>query len=244
MRRFLLALQFLTILKIKAKPEIIEKDFGISLAYFPIIGLFIGLVLILIFNIFGFLPHLVKIALILIVYVIITGALHLDGFTDTCDGLYAGRSKEEILAIMRDPHTGAMGVIGLICLLLFKFVVLFSLPEKILIKTLIAMVVFGRWSQVFSCYISKDMLQEGTAKYFVEYVNTKIISFATLFTLGLFLMLLKIKGLMSFLICGFVVFLFINFIKKKIGGLTGDTIGATNEVAEIGYVFISLFLFS
>lgn len=244
MKRFLLALQFLTIFGLKTKLKITEENLGRSLVYFPIVGLFIGLFLVLVSGIFGFLPHLVKIALILIVYIIITGALHLDGFTDTCDGFYAGKTKEEILTIMRDPYIGVMGAIGLICLLLFKFTILFCIPEKILVKILITMTVFGRWSQVFSCYISKDMLQEGTAKYFVEYVNTKIISFATLFTLGLFLMLLKIKGLMSFLICGFVVFLFINFIKKKIGGLTGDTIGATNEVAEIGYVFISLFLFS
>lgn len=244
MKRFLLALQFLTILGFKTKPEITEEDLGRSLIYFPIVGLFIGLFLALIFNILGFLSYPVKIILILIIYIIITGAIHLDGFIDTCDGLYAGRSKEEILAIMRDPHTGAMGVIGLVCLLLFKFVVFLSLPEEILIKTLIVVVVFGRWSQVFSCYISKDTLQEGTARYFIEYVDTKTIFFTTLFTLGLSLMLLKVKSVVSFLISGFIVFSFVNFVKRKIGGVTGDTVGAASEVAEIGYAFINLILFS
>jgi len=244
LKRFLLALQFLTIFGLKTKLKITEENLGRSLIYFPIVGLFIGLFLVLVSSIFGFLPHLVKIALILIVYIIITGAIHLDGFIDTCDGLYAGKSKEEILAIMRDPHTGAMGVIGLVCLLLFKFVVFFSLPEKILIKTLIAMVVFGRWSQVFSCYISKDLLQEGTAKYFIEYVNTKAMFFTTLFTLGLSLMLLKAKGLVSFLASALIAFLFVSFVKRKIGGVTGDIIGATSEVSETGYAFINLILFS
>jgi len=239
-KKFLIALQFLTILPIKIKSEIKERDFGASLVYFPIIGAFIGLLLVLIFIIFSFLPYLVKVALVLITYIIITGGMHLDGFADTCDGFYAGKSKEETLAIMRDPHIGTIGVIGLICLLLFKFVILISIPREVLEKSLIAMVVFGRWSQVFACYTSDYARQEGKARSFIEYAGNKGIFLATLFTLSVFFFSLKMKGLILFLASALPVFLFINFTKRKIGGMTGDTIGATNELAEAGLLFFNL----
>lgn len=243
MKQLFIALQFLTILPVKIKSEIKERDFGASLIYFPLVGAFIGLLLVSVIIIFGFLPYLVRVALVLITYIIITGAIHLDGFADTCDGFYAGRSKEEVLAIMRDSHIGTMGVIGLVCLLLFKFTLLISIPEETLWKFLVTMVAFGRWSQVFACYASKYARQEGKARYFIEYAGAKEILLATLFTLGLFFMLLEIKGLVSFFIPALTVFLFVNFAKRKAGGMTGDTIGATSELAEVSYVFINLFLF-
>lgn len=233
MKQLLIALQFLTILPVKIKSEIKERDFGASLIYFPLVGAFIGLLLVSVIIIFGFLPYLVKVALVLITYIIITGAIHLDGFADTCDGFYAGRSKEEVLAIMRDSHIGTMGVIGLICLLLLKFTLLISIPEETLWKFLVTMVAFGRWSQVFACYASKYARQEGKAKYFIEYAGVKEILVATLFTLGLFFVLLKARGLVSFFISALAVFLFVNFVKRKTGGMTGDTIGATSETAEV-----------
>lgn len=240
MKLLLVALQFLTILPIKIHAEIKPKDFGASLVYFPIIGAFIGLPLVLIFIIFSFLPYLVRIALVLITYIIITGGMHLDGFADTCDGFYAGKSKEGVLAIMRDPHIGTIGVIGLICLLLFKFIILISIPKEILEKSLIAMVVFGRWSQVFTCYTANYARQEGKASYFIEYAGNKEILLATLFTLGVFFLLLKMNGIILFLASLLPVFLFINFTKRRIGGITGDTIGATNEIAETGLLFFNL----
>ena len=240
MKRFLIALQFLTILPIKIKSEIKEKDFGRSLIYFPIVGIFIGLALALILFVFDFLPHLVRVTLVLVGSIVITGGIHLDGFADTCDGFYGSKPKQKILEIMRDSRTGVMGVIGIVSVLLLKFALLTSIPQNILWKSLIMMAVFARWSQVLACYISNYSRKEGKAKYFIEYASEKEFVVGTLFTIVLFLVLGKFKGVILFILSLLPILLFMNYAKRKIGGMTGDTIGATNEIAEIAVLLFTL----
>ena len=160
MKRFLIALQFLTILPFNIKGKIEEKDFGRSLIYFPIVGLLIGLFLASIAYISAFLPSLVISVLILAAWMAITGGIHLDGFADTCDGFYGNRPKEDILKIMRDSRIGTMGAAGVVMLLLFKFATLSSIRPEDLWKVLIMTVVFARWSQVLACSISKYVRDE------------------------------------------------------------------------------------
>ncbi|MBU2102175.1 MAG: adenosylcobinamide-GDP ribazoletransferase, partial [Candidatus Omnitrophica bacterium] len=101
MKRFLIALQFLTILPFSIKGKIEKEDFGRSLVYFPIVGLLLGFFLASIAYISLSLPPMVRSILILVVWMVITGGIHLDGFADTCDGFYGIRPREEILKIMR-----------------------------------------------------------------------------------------------------------------------------------------------
>ncbi len=243
MKKFLIALQFLTTLPIKIRSEIKAKDFGGSLAYFPIVGAFIGVLLVLILFVFNFLPHLVTVILVLIGSIVVTGGIHLDGFADTCDGFYGRRSKEQILKIMRDSRIGVMGVIGLVSLLLLKFSLMLNIPQNILWKALIAMTVFSRWSQSLACYMSKYARKEGKAKYFIEYSTKREFLRAGLFTVALFLLLMKLKGIVLLSLSLLPIFLFINYAKRKIGGMTGDTIGATSEIAELAVLFFVLIYF-
>ena len=240
MKQFLIALQFLTILPIKIKSGVKRKDFGVALIYFPIAGALIGLLLVLILLVFGFLPHLVTAVLVLIGSIVITGGLHLDGYADTCDGFYGSKPKEKILEIMQDSRVGVMGVIGIVGLLLLKFTLIVSIPQNILWRVLIMMVVFARWSQVLACYTSNYARKEGKAKYFVECARKRELLIGGLFTAASFLLLLKFKGVILLTLSLFPVFLFINYVKRKIGGMTGDTIGATSEVAEIAVLFFAL----
>ena len=233
MNYFLIALQFLTILPIKIKSEIKEKDFGASLLYFPIVGLGIGLVLSLSTFLLSSLPVLIKSAIILTVSTVITGGIHLDGFADTCDGFYGNRPREKILEIMRDSHIGTMGVIGVVSLLLLKFSLIASLRNEILWKALILMAVFSRWTQCLACSNSVYARKEGKAKYFIEYASKRDVFIGGLFSLALFVLLMQIKGIILFLVSAPMIFLFLQYIKKKIGGMTGDTIGAISEVAEV-----------
>lgn len=238
MKKFLIALQFLTIFPIKIKSEIKEEDFGRSLVYFPIVGILIGCILVFCSFLFNFLPHLVLCCLILIISIMINGAIHLDGFADTCDGLYGSRTKEKILEIMKDSCIGAMGAIGIVLLLIFKFTLLASIPPKNLWKFLILMSGFSRWTQVLACYSSNYARLQGQAKSFVEYAKKGDFLIATIFILIVFLLLIQIKGIILFFISILPIFILINFIKKKLDGITGDIIGATSETAE---VFILLF---
>lgn len=233
MRRFIIALQFLTIFPVKIRKDLKKEDFGKSLIYFPFSGMLIGLFLVLILYLFAFLPHLVTIAIVLIASIVITGGMHLDGFADTCDGFYAGRSKEEILAIMRDSRIGTMGVIGIFCLLLLKFALLASIQENILWKPLIMMPLFARWAQLFLCYISKYAREEGKARFFIEYADRKSLILGSIFSVGIFLLLTSLRGLILFFLSTLAVILFMYYVKRRLGGMTGDTIGAASEIAEV-----------
>ncbi len=242
MKQFLIALQFLTILPINIRSEIKERDFGSSLLYFPVIGILIGLVLSTAVFLVGLLPNLVVGVIILIISIVITGGIHLDGFADTCDGFYGSKPKDKILEIMRDSRVGTMGVVGVVCLLLLKFTLIVSIPREMLWKVLIMMAVFARWSQVLACYMSEYARKEGKAKYFIEHAGKKELFMGILLTSGLFFLLMQIKGIILFLISMFPILLFINCIKRKIGGMTGDTIGSVSEIAEVLILLFCLFV--
>lgn len=242
MKRFLIALQFLTILPVKIKSEIKEIDFGKALLYFPIVGMLIGFLLAGAAFFLGFATDLFKGACVLILSIIITGGIHLDGFADMCDGFYSNKSKEKILEIMRDSHIGVMGVIGIVSLLFLKIALIVSIPQNILWKSLIMMATFSRWSQAMACFTSTYARKNGKAKFFIEYAELKDIIIGGLFTFVLFLLLAKLKGIVVFALAFLLSLLFIQYVKRKIGGMTGDTIGAINEVAEAAILFLAYFL--
>lgn len=240
MKRFLVALQFLTVLPIKITSEIAEEDFGKSLRYFPLVGMLIGLALSGVASLSSLLPNPVVAVLILIMSIVLTGGIHLDGFADTCDGFYGPRSKERILEIMRDSRVGVMGVTGVFCLLALKCTLIASIPHNVLWKLLIMMTVFARWSQVLVCCTSNYAREEGKAKYFVEYAGKKELLVGSIFAVVLFLFLMKLKGLVLLVVSLLPLLLFMNYVKRKIGGVTGDTVGATSEIAEVAVLFFGL----
>lgn len=236
MKYFLIALQFLTVLPIKIKTKVTERDLGKSLVYFPLAGGVIGIFLALIALIFGLLSHNISIVMVLISSAILTGALHLDGFGDVCDGFFGGRSKENVLSIMRDSRIGAFGVTGLLSLFLLKFVLLLNIPQKILPGMLIVMVMFSRWIQVFACCRFDYVRTQGKAKGFMSGIHRKGFIIATCFLLIAGLGLGGVKMPVILIGASLPVIFFMRYVKKKIGGMTGDTIGASSEIAELSFL--------
>ena len=135
-----------------------------------------------------------------------------------------------------------MGAAGVVMLLLIKFATLSSIRSEDLWKVLIITVVFARWSQVLVCATSKYARDEGKAKYFIEYAKKSDMFIGALFTLLLNWLLMGVKGVILFVILLAVIFLFIQYVKRKIGGMTGDTVGAANEIAEAASLLFSLIL--
>jgi len=240
MKHFFIALQFLTILPVKIKTQVTERDLGKALAYFPIVGGIIGLCLVLVSLIFDFLSRDVSIVMVLIASAVLTGAIHLDGFADVCDGFFGAKDKEKVLNIMRDSRIGAFGVTGLVCLFLLKFVLLLKIPQNMLAGVLIVMVIFARWVQVLACFRCDYARKQGKAIGFIAGVGKKGLTIATGFLIiaALGLMGVKVIIILSFSSLPAIFFMF--YAKKRIGGMTGDTIGGVSEIAELSFLLFFL----
>ncbi len=238
MKSLLTALQFLTIIPLRPPVRMEERDIAHSMSFFPLVGMMIGAFLILINLITSrYLSPLVASALILIGWVGITGALHLDGFTDTVDGLCGGKNKEQILSIMEDSFIGAKGAITLILLLLLKFTILLGLATNHKNYALLFAPVAGRWSMVAGIYLSSYAREEGLAKAFFSHKTAKGILWATFTTFCLGLILFRIEFFYIIGIALAVNLFLISYLKKRIGGLTGDNLGALNEIIEVITLF-------
>lgn len=235
MRSFLVALQFLTIIPVKLKETVSEDDLTKSMTYFPLIGLLLGAILVLVNLVASSLfPPLTAKAIVLIALVIFTGALPLDGFANTCEGFLGGKRRDEVLVTMRERRLGFRGVIGLICLLLIKFVLLYGLIERVEFGALLLMPVIGRWAMVaigaFTPYAGEMSKKDSSASDEDNYrilIRTSIITFIlSLLLFRFFVIPLTVVACLSILILRW-------FSLKRAGGITRDIRGATAELMEI-----------
>ncbi len=243
MRIFLLALQFLTVIPIKIK-NLKEKEMSWSLIFFPIIGAILGAVLVIfekILCLWGF-PDFALSVILVISLIIFTAGLHLDGLSDTADAFLSGRNREGKLKIMRDPHAGIMGILAVLSIILLKISLLMSFG---LIKPIVLflMCVLSRYSLVLAIFLFPYARQEGKAMVFFEGINGKIFLAAAVIALSLVIFAWSVKGLLVFLLVCASTYIIARFIAKRIGGMTGDTLGAILEINEalilVGCFFIS-----
>ncbi|HUL20446.1 MAG TPA: adenosylcobinamide-GDP ribazoletransferase, partial [Thermodesulfobacteriota bacterium] len=175
MKDFFQALSFLTILPVGrlSLPE--EKGLARSMAYFPLAGLLLGLLLAMAYFLLSLLfSKSLVLWLTLGWLALLTRGLHLDGFADTVDGFAAGGSKEKILEVMRDSRIGAFGVVGLILLIGAKYLALDGIARESIPRALILMTVMGRNSMVWVCYRSPYARPGGgLAQPFAENLTTR-----------------------------------------------------------------------
>ena len=234
MKSFLTALKFLTVLPFGKKLEFQEKELAKSTGYFPLVGVLIGLLLVAVdFILSPFFSNSIVNLFILITLIVITGALHLDGFMDAVDGLFGGQDQDEKLRIMKDTQTGSFGIVALIVLLLLKFTLISELSgERIFPLILILMPALGRWSMVSAMPFYPYPRKKGTGS-FTKFVEKKDVLIATVIMFVLTIGLLRLEGLI--LLFGTFIFMVLitQLISRKIGGMTGDTYGALNEVIEV-----------
>jgi adenosylcobinamide-GDP ribazoletransferase len=233
MTAFLLALQFLTIIPVRVK-KVSNGLIATSLLYFPLIGVFIGLAISgiqLLFAAFGLRQLSIDIISI-VALAFISGCMHLDGLSDTTDALLSHKNKEEMLKIMRDSHVGVMGVISIVAVLLLKIALLYSVAIHSKAVALILMCTLSRWALVFSIYLFPYARQEGKAKAYLEGITTKIFVISTIIALICVLIAGKVQGACAMAIAAGTTYFLGVYLKKRIGGITGDTCGATNELIE------------
>jgi len=235
MKNILRALSFLTILPMGQLPLSEEKELARSMVFFPLVGLVIGLLLALGYYLLSFLfSKSLVLWLTIGLLALLTRGLHLDGFADTMDGLGSGGTRKKILEVMRDSRIGAFGVISLILLIGAKYFTLDQIPIPSIPYTLILMAVMGRNAMVLVCYRSPYARSEGgLAKPFTENLGYREMALSLVSAFGIALLLMGLKGILVFLgICLFSLGYRFFFI-KKLGGVTGDILGAANELAEL-----------
>jgi adenosylcobinamide-GDP ribazoletransferase len=163
----------------------------------------------------------------------LTRGLHLDGLSDTMDGLASGGTKERILEVMRDSRIGAFGVISLILIVGAKYYCLDQISDSSLPCSFIVMSVLGRNAMVLVCYRSSYARREGLAKPFVEHLRIHEVAVSFLSALGIALLLMRLQGIVAFVGIGLFSLGCRFFFKRRLGGITGDILGATNELSEV-----------
>lgn len=163
MTRLLSAVAFLTILPAKAKVEPDPSKMAGTAAFFPLIGLILGAILVFVDQAAGIvLPDAPRSALVVVALAVLTGGLHLDGLADTFDGLAPGRTADERLAIMKDPRVGTFGTLAMIASLGLKYTLILSLGSVGRIEVLLAFPVLGRWAVLSPMAVWPDARQAVT----------------------------------------------------------------------------------
>ena len=234
MNRFLLAVGFLTIIPVRTTPPR-PGDMGRAAMWYPLVGFGLGLLLAMVYWAFGLLlPSLLAAALIVSVWALLTGGLHLDGLADCCDGLLATATPERRLEIMRDPRLGSFGVIGLILFLMLKVVTVSTLPPASFFLLPFTSSL-SRWL-IVPVALRPSARLSGMGVDFKSGLTPPVIVMAALVPaawtmLGLIFQTWSL--LIAVALAHLVTFGIIALARVRLGGVTGDVFGLTVELGEL-----------
>lgn len=233
---FRIAAAFLTVLPVARNLEMPPERLARSMGFFPAVGLAIGLGLVILDWLLGTLiPRPVLDCLLILILIVVTGALHLDGIADLIDGLAGGRGdRDSTLKIMKDSHVGAVAVVGLVMLLLLKYLSLYSLPLEHKSAALMLMPCAGRWIQVVLASFCRYLRPEGgTGAVFIDQVGERETLLATGTLLLACFVLFGLNGILLLFLLGLGAMGLIRYFEFRLGGVTGDVLGAATEVIEV-----------
>ena len=259
MKRFLIALQFLTIIPVRKGINVSEVEIAKSSSVFVLVGIIQGILLIATDYIAGrvFHPDLVT-GIILLVYVLSTGGFHLDGLADTFDAIAAkaegspDADQQKRLSILKDTATGPMGVTAILFSLGLKYLLLTNLTHFLTFtyySSLFFLPVISKWTMLISMFHGKQARENGLGNLFINKIGVKEVALSTTI---LCLLLILPKFLFSYYIPDnqyiFYALLLVTmyllcrvwilFFHKKFGGLTGDMLGAVSEITEVIFLLM------
>src|ERR1700752_1298565 len=226
------AFQFLTISPTLIKRMFTSQEMGRAVGWFPLVGVALGA------SLFGvnysaqlILPTTVSAALTLFAWVIFTRAFHLDGFMDTCDGLFGGRAPERRQEIMKDSRMSAFGVAGGILVLLTEYAAL--QPPINLFPALMLSTTLGRWASPLVIYAFPYVRADGLGIEMKGNVGIKEIILATLITAITIWLVYGWMGFLLMLGAAIVGFLIAFYAMRLLSGLTGDIYGTVTTLVEM-----------
>ena len=207
-----------------------------SIKYFPLVGFLLGGILAISYWLLSFiLPLNIAIILVMAFELILTGAMHHDGLADVCDAFGASRDKTRILAIMKDSHIGVYGVLGIAVMLLLHYVTLSNFNCAQIPFIILTGNTFSRIAApIFvgtHCYVTPN--ETSKSKAMLSKLNWKEISVSVIIGLLPVFLLLNWQFWFAIIIPMLVFLLFMHYCTKRIGGYTGDCLGATQKFTEV-----------
>jgi adenosylcobinamide-GDP ribazoletransferase len=233
---FFAAFQFLTIM-----PPIIRRSFtlpelGRAVGFYPLVGLVLGALLAGVALLLDpYLSPILNSALLLALWVLLTGGLHIDGLLDSADGIFGGNTLAQRLKIMRDERIGAYGTIAGILLLLLKFSALLSMSG---ITPLLLALTVGRWSITLAISAFPYARPQGLGSAIHDNSNWWQFVFSSAITLAAVWFIGGWLGLTALGCAGVITIMISRFSQLKLGGLTGDVYGAICEISELACLII------
>jgi len=237
------AFQFLTRLPM---PSVTfeEDSLSRSVKFFPLVGLAVGSGAALLQSVL--IVHLARplTAFVVLTYlVLITGCLHEDGLADTADGFGGGWTKDRVLAILRDSRIGSYGAIALVLSLMARYLLLASLPMERFIAYVISAHVLCRWSSLpLSYFLPPAREQEGQGARIAKLTSFSSLLFGSALSTAIVIFALRRSSVAPLLVAPLIVLVSGWFYNKKIGGITGDCFGATNQLTEIAIYFCGVWI--
>jgi adenosylcobinamide-GDP ribazoletransferase len=242
LKPFIYAWQFLTAVPLSRTlhhpaPDVLAG----SMLWYPLVGILLGGVVALTDVVLvRWLPREVVAALLIFLLVAMTRGLHQDGLADTLDGLAGGRTVTDRLVIMRDPRLGAIGATGLFLSLIIRYGALVSLPDALRIPVLVCMPAIGRWGMVISAYGAPYARAEGgLASSFLTHLSGRHVFGASAVIVCLMLWCFGTVPALTAVLIGAVFSRLATMLCCHLfGGMTGDTLGATNELVEVSFLVL------
>ena len=226
-RRLILAIQFLTRLPTPQVRDFRQEDLSRSAVYYPLVGGIIGVLLALPLYGLADRPWLAG-ALTLLMWVWVTGALHLDGLGDVADAFGAAhRNPQRFLEVLKDPHMGVFGVVTLIMQLLLKFVLLTELAVSPLWFGIVLVPAWARWGTLWWSQRIPSLHGDGLGERFSWQLQP-----AAMWLWALLLVAISVFVAWPLLLALLLVPLVALWWKRKLGGISGDGLGASVEVTE------------
>lgn len=232
MRSFWLALQFLTRLPTPQLAELEPQTVGRSLLFYPLVGLIIGALLWALSQLVAGLPPTLSAALLLLLWLLLSGALHIDGLADMADAWVGGHGdRERTLTIMKDPYCGPMGVSAVVVVLLLKYAALLELVAHDALLLVVAPVV-GRSLALLLMLTTPYCRSQGLASDMVRHLPRRAAWLQLLLLAALLPCVLQWRGAWLLLALLLTFALYRGALMKRLQGFTGDAAGALIEIIE------------
>ena len=235
---FLVAIQFLTRLpvpRVRFDPDSLAR----AAKFFPVVGLIIGLGASVLQRIAA--PHLSHplVALLVLTFLIlITSGLHEDGLADTADGFGGGWNREQVLTILRDSRIGSFGALALVVSVLARFLLLSTLPVNRFTAFIVSAHVLCRWTTLpLSYFLPPAREGDGQGARIAQKISLASLLLGTLLSFAIVFYFMRIEFWIPVFVTLVITALSGLYYSRRIGGVTGDCFGATNQLTEIAIYF-------